>query len=66
MVNNRNNNTPMEKKSYCHPTMHIIMLQQTDILCLSSDTWGFGTHDDDPQPGTAAMSGGFSHFGWGL
>ena len=42
----------MKKKTYLHPTLYIVQLQHTHIICGS----GEGVHDDDPQEPGAAMT----------
>lgn len=46
----------MAKKDYQQPTLHIVKIQQTHIICSSPGGEGTGVHDDDPQPPSGAMS----------
>jgi len=47
------------KKVYMKPSMHIVKIQQTHIICTSP---GSGAHGDDPQNPGGAMSRRFD--GW--
>ncbi len=47
----------MEKRYYQKPTLHIVKIQQTHIICNSPEgVEGTGVHDDDPQPPGGAMT----------
>ena len=46
----------MEKRYYQKPTLHIVKIQQTHIICNSPEGEGTGVHNDDPQPPGGAMT----------